>query len=191
MKTNKCYFFLIVCLALILMACGGKKKSDNIITERAEIPKPQEPVRLQPYSDSRDVNWIGRSYHLDINRQPSDSLPMVKDEIGQQFVDNCITLVVSRQDGSKFYSHKFTKKDFDKYLDDDYRKTGILEGLVFDKAEGDWLEFAASVSHPQTDEYIPLIVRLSRMGEISIKRDSQMDTNAIEEEKEEKEEEGI
>jgi hypothetical protein len=66
-----------------------------------------------------------------------------------------------------------------------------LEGLVFDKAEGDWLEFAASVSHPQTDEYIPLIVRLSRMGEISIKRDSQMDTNAIEEEKEEKEEEGI
>ena len=105
---------------------------------------------------------------------------MVKDEIGQQFVDNCITLVVSRQDGSKFYSHKFTKKDFDKYLDDDYRKTGILEGLVFDKTDGDWLEFAASVSHPQTDEYIPLIVRLSRMGELSIKRDSQMDTNANE-----------
>lgn len=191
MKTNRCYFFLAVCLALVFMACGGKKKSDNIITERAEIPKPQEPVRLQPYSDSRNVSWIGRTYHLDINRQPSDSLPMVKDEIGQQFVDNCITLVVSRQDGSKFYSHKFTKKDFDKYLDDDYRKTGILEGLVYDKTEGDWLEFAASVCHPQTDEYIPLIVRLSRMGEISIKRDSQMDTNAIEEVKEEKEEEGV
>lgn len=188
MKTNRYCVLLVGCLALTLMACGGKKKSENIITERAEVPKPQEPVRLQPYSDSRDISWIGRQYHLDINRQSSDSLPMVKDEIGQQFVDNYITLVVSRQDGSQFYHHRFSKKDFDKYLDDDYRKTGILEGLVFDKTDGDWLEFAASVCHPQTDEYIPLIVRLSRMGELSIKRDTQMDTSAVEEEEKEEEE---
>ena len=58
---------------------------------------------------------------------------------------------------------------------------------MFDKADGDWLEFAASVCHPQTDEYIPLIVRLSRMGELTIQRDSQMDTNAIEEETEDEE----
>ena len=181
MKTRTIYLIMVGCLALTLVACGGKKKSDDIITERVEMPKPQEPVRLQSYSDSRDVSWIGRTYHLAINRQPSDSLPMVKDEIGQQFVDNYITLTVSRQDGSTFYSHKFTKRDFDSYLDDDYRATGILEGLVFDKADGDWLEFAASVCHPQTDEYIPLIVRLSRMGELAVQRDSQMDTNAFEE----------
>ena len=178
MKTNRFNIIMVGCLALTLMACGGKKKSNDIITERVELPKPQEPVRLQSYSDSKDIQWIGRTYHLNINRQPSDSLPMVKDETGQQFVDNYITLVVSRQDGSQFYSHKFTKKDFDRYLDDDYRNTGILEGLVYDKVDGDWIEFAASVSHPQTDEYIPLVVRLSRMGELSIKRDTQMDTSA-------------
>ena len=83
---------------------------------------------------------------------------------------------VSRSDGSKFYSRQFTKADFVNYLDDDYRKTGILEGLVFDKADGDWLEFAASVCHPHTDEYIPLIIRLSRMGVLTIARDTQMDT---------------
>ena len=181
MKTNKFYFFMVGCLVLALVACGEKKKSDDIITERVEQPKPQEPIRLQSYTDSRDISWIGRTYHLNIDRQPSDSLPMVKDEIGQEFVDNCITLEVSRQDGTVFYNRKFTKKDFDNYLDDDYRATGILEGIVFDKADGDWLEFAASVSHPQTDEYIPLIVRLSRMGELSIKRDTQMDTNAYDE----------
>lgn len=178
MKTSNIYLIIVGCLALTLMACGEKKKSNDIITERVEVPKPQGPVRLQSYSDSRDVSWIGRTYHLDINRQPSDSLPMVKDEAGQQFVDNCITLVVSRQDGSQFYNHRFTKKDFDRYLDEDYRKTGILEGLVFDKADGDWLEFAASVCHPQTDEYIPLVVRLSRMGELSVRRDTQLDTSA-------------
>lgn len=185
MKTRKILIMLAIgCLGTTIIACGEKKKSEDIITERIENPKPQGPVRLQSYTDSRDVEWIGRSYHLAINRQASDSLPMVKDEIGQQFVDNVIVLSVVRQDGSVFYSKKFTKKDFDSFLDDDYRKTGILEGLVFDKVDGDWLEFAASVSHPQTDEYIPLIVRLSRMGELSVQRDAQMDTSAVEEQKE-------
>ena len=44
--------------------------------------------------------------------------------------------------------------------------------------EGDYLVLGASVGHPQTDEYIPLVVRLSRMGQLDIKRDTQLDTNA-------------
>lgn len=188
MKTNRILTVMAGCFVLTLMACGGKKQSsDIIVTDRVEVQKPQEPISLQPYNDSRDVNWIGKKYHVNINRHPSDSLPMVKDEMGQEFVDNYITMEVLRQDGSRFFSRKFTKKDFDRYLDDDYRATGILEGFVFDKADGDWLEFAASVCHPQTDEYIPLIVRLSRMGEVTIQRDSQMDTTSIEEEQGRKE----
>ena len=176
MKTNRFKVFMVCCLVLTLMACSAKKKSSDIITKRVEQPKPQEPVRLQSYSDNREVGWIGRTYRLAIDRHPSDSLPMVSDETGQKFVDNVIALVVAREDGSVFYRHQFTKQDFNSYLDEDYRKTGILEGLVFDKVDGDWLEFAASVCHPQTDEYIPLIVRLSRMGQITIQRDTQMDT---------------
>ena len=180
MKTNRlCVLSMVGCMVFVIAACSQKKKSDDILAEKIEQPKAQGPVRLQPYTDSRDVQWIGRTYHIAINRQPSDSLPMVKDEIGQQFVDNVISLEVSRGDGSVFYSHTFTKKDFDRYLDNDYRNTGILEGLVFDKTDGDWLEFAASVSHPQTDEYIPLIVRLSRLGDVMVKHDVDMDTNAF------------
>lgn len=181
MKMNRLQIVMVGCLALGLVACGEKKKSDDIITEQMELPKPQEPIRLQSYEDSKDIAWIGRTYHLSINRQPNDSLPMVEDEIGQQFVDNSITLEVSRQDNSVFYHHVFTKKDFAQYLDDDYLATGILEGFVFNKADGDWLEFAVSVSHPQTDEYIPLVMRLSRMGALSIRRDTQMDTSSSDE----------
>ena len=170
---------VVVALAVCLTtACSEKKKNDTIITEQVEVPQPQAPISLQPYTDSRDVPWIGRQYHIAINREPNDSLPMVKDEIGQKFVDNQITVSVSRPDGSVFFSRRFTKSDFRQYIDDDYNKTGILEGLVFDKAEGDNLEFAASISHPQTDEYIPLVIKLSRMGDITIQRDSQMDTNS-------------
>ena len=67
-------------------------------------------------------------------------------------------------------------KALTQYLDDDFNKTGVFEGLVFDKADGDWLVFGASVGHPQSDEYIPLVFRLSRMGVLDIKRDTQMDS---------------
>ena len=164
-------------LVLAMSGCGSKKKSDQIITQRVVKKAPQQPVKMQEYNDERDVPWIGKSYHVAINRMPSDSLPMVKDETGQKFVDNIFTLTVSREDGSVFFSRQFTKAFFTNYITDVYRKSGILEGIVFDKADGDWLKFAASVGLPQTDEYIPLVIRLSRMGELTVSQDTQMDTN--------------
>lgn len=163
-------------LLTLLAACGGKKKSEDIIAPKVEKVKPKAPIRMQEYTDTRDVDWIGRKYIVEIQRRPSDSLAMVKDEYGQEFIDNIFRLTVKRMDGSTFFSRSFTKKSMSAYLDDDYMKTGILEGFVLDKAEGDWLVFGASVGHPQTDEYIPLVIRLSRMGDLTIKRDVQMDT---------------
>ncbi|MBR2114636.1 MAG: DUF4738 domain-containing protein [Prevotella sp.] len=175
--TKSLFVVIATGMLLSLAACGEKKKSADIITRRVEKVMPQTPERMQEYDDRREVAWIGKQYKVTVHRQPGDSLPMVKDETGQKFVDNIISVSVLRADGSQFYSHNFTKTDFLNYLDDDYSKTGILEGLVFDKAEGDFLVFAASVSHPQADdEYIPLIVKLSRMGELTIQRDTQMDT---------------
>lgn len=168
----------LMAVAVVMAACGEKKKSENTIVETIETPKVQSPVRMQDYTDERDVDWIGKVYHVAIHRQPSDSLPMVKDETGQQFVDNVFTLSVSRADGSVFFSRVFTKKAVASYLDDDYRSTGIFEGLVFDRVDGDNLIFAASVGHPQTDEYIPLVITLTRMGDLSVKRDVDMDTSA-------------
>lgn len=187
--TKSLFMVIATGMLLSLVACGEKKKSTDIITQRIETVKPQGPERMQEYNDSRQVAWIGRQYTVNVYRQPGDSLPMVKDETGQKYVDNVISVSVMRSDGSKFYSHHFTKADFLQYLDDDYSKTGILEGLVFDKADGDWLEFAASVCHPHTDEYIPLVVRLSRMGQLTIQRDTQMDTTGDTPEQEQSSEE--
>ena len=167
---------LLAGMVVVLAACGGKKKSNDIIAPRIVKVQPKEPIRMQPYLDERKVEWIGKTYFVTIGRQPSDSLPMVKDETGQKYVDNVFSLKVSRKDGSVFYTRTFTKKALTQYLDDDFNKTGVFEGLVFDKAEGDYLFFGASVGHPQSDEYIPLVFRLSRMGDLTIKRDTQMDS---------------
>ena len=187
--TKSLFMVIATGMLLSLVACGEKKKSADIITQRVETVKPQAPERMQEYNDTRDVAWIGKQYKVTVHRQPGDSLPMVKDETGQKFVDNIISVSVLRADGTKFFSRNFTKSDFLNYLDEDYSKTGILEGLVFDKADGDWLEFAASVCHPHTDEYIPLVVRLSRMGELTIQRDTQMDTTGDTPEQEQSSEE--
>jgi hypothetical protein len=171
----------LCCVVLTLLAaCGGKKKSEDIIAPKVEKVKPKAPISMQEYTDERDVEWIGKTYHVAINRRPADSLSMVKDENGQKYIDNIFTIAVLRPDGSVFFTRSFTKKDLNSYLDDDFRKTGIFEGLVFDKVDGDWLVLAASVGHPQTDEYIPLVIRLSRMGKLVMKRDVQMDTNNVE-----------
>jgi len=162
-----------------LFSCGNKKKSDNIIAPKVVKVIPAAPQKMQEYKDERDVKWVeGRMYQVSVLRQPNDSLPLVKDETGQQYVDNIFYLTVKRSDGSVFFKRTFTKKDFLQYLTPDYQKTGVLEGVVFDKADGDYLFFGASVGHPQTDEYIPLVIKLSRMGALSIAQDTQLDTNS-------------
>ena len=162
-------------VGLITVSCGKKKQHDDIIVQETETPQPQAPIRMQDYKDVKDIQWLGKQYQIEVTRTADDSLKLVKDETGQQFVDNRITLRVIRTDGSIFCTKTFTKSAFDGCLDDDYRKTGILEGFVFDKAEGNQLFFAASVCHPQTDEYIPMVVTVSNFGDVGIAKDQQME----------------
>lgn len=169
-------------LAAAVAGCGGKKESDTIIAPKLEKKKPSAPIRMQDYTQTREIEWNGSRLVSEIRRTADDSLAMVTDETGQKFVDNSIELVVRRADGSVFFKKTFTKEAFDQYLDNDYRKTGILEGLVFDRVDESSLRFAASVSHPQTDEYIPLIVTVSKAGKLGIERDTQLDTSSSDEE---------
>ena len=168
-------------IAVIAISCGKKKESKDIIVPTVEVVKPKAPISMPPYNQQQEVKWLDKSYQVFIDRVADDSLRMVQDETGQKFVDNRITLRVIRADGSVFFKKVFTKSSFDAQLDDDYRQTGILEGLVFDKVDGNNLIFAGSVSHPQTDEYIPLVVTVSNFGNVTIKRDDQMDTNSTQE----------
>lgn len=174
----------ILCLTglLMLTGCKEKKQPVDVIAAKVETPKPSGPVRMQGYQDQRDIQWLGKNYHIDITRQPDDSLAKVTDETGQKFVDNRATLVVRRADGTIAISKTFLKRTFEPYLDPSFKASGILEGFVFDEVDGNHLEFAASVCLPQTDEYIPFEVKIDNFGNVTIKRDTEMDTNGNNEE---------
>ena len=187
MKNKKLTLILLAALTL-LAGCKEKQQTQDIIAPpKVESTQPAGPTRMQPYSQTWTVQWLGKDYKVSVNRIPNDSLPMVKDEAGYQFVDNSILLEVRRADGSVAISKTFTKATFNAYIDSNYRKSGILEGLVFDEVDGQSLEFAASVSLPQTDEYIPLEVKVDNFGNVKIERDSEMDTNGNGDVKAEKE----
>lgn len=168
---------LAIASLCLLTGCKEKKQTEEIIAPKIETPKPQGPISMQPYSNTIPVEWLGKDYKVEVGRAACDSLPIVKDETGQKFVDNRITLRVLRADGSVAISKTFTKTTFSNYLTANYRQSGILAGFVFNKVEGQQLSFAASVCLPQTDEYIPLEVKVDNFGNVKIERDSQMDTN--------------
>ena len=114
---NKNTMIMALACLLTLAGCKEKKQTQDIIAPRIEVAKPSGPIRMQPYNDQRDVKWLGKTYKVEVNRLPNDSLPMVTDETGQKFVDNRISLVVRRADGSVAIQKTFTKAAFDGYID--------------------------------------------------------------------------
>jgi hypothetical protein len=191
---NTLLALLIFLLSVTIIAgCKEKKQSEDIITSRVEVQKPSGPVRIQAYADSKEIQWLGRTYTVEWKRTPDDSLRMVNDEEGQKYIDNRVAIRVVRTDGSVFFQKNFTKSAFSTYLPEKYNRMGILEGLVFDEVDGNNLVFAASVSLPQTeDEYIPLEVRVDNYGNVTIERDNSLDTYGTgEDDRSEDEENGV
>ena len=146
--------------------------------------------KMGDYQQSREVEWLEKTYTVSVDFKADPELPLVKDG-KQRYYDNRIRLRILRPDGSEFLNREFTKADFLPYLDNTYGKEGALLGIVLDRAEGDNLLFAASVGSPDksSDEYLPLVMKISRMGNVTILRDVQLDTSATA--SQEQEDEGV
>ena len=182
----KIRLIILAVAAMLMTACKEKTENKVIIAPKVEAPKPSGPVVMQDLNSTNEVEWLGKFYKVQVSRKADRELPMVEVEQGRKGVDNRITLKILRPDGTEFFNRTYTKSNFDSCLDDNTRKTGVLLGIVLDRADGDNLIFAASVGSPDalSDEFIPILMTVSRMGDVSIKRDTTMDTNASAEEDE-------
>ena len=181
MKRTLKYVFVTAAM-LALVSCGSKKQDETIIsTKQAEMNKPKGIQKMQEFKAHKSIKWLGADYTYDINRTVDQELPVVTLEDGQKYYDNHIDLTIMRG-SEEFFKKTFSKSTFNDYIDDNFRQHGILEGLVFDRIEGESMLFAASVSFPMTDEYIPLLVKISSSGTMSISKDTSLDTSSEEEE---------
>lgn len=178
--------YILACAAFLLLAggtlqsCKEKKQSDVIITTKPVEEKKLPTQKVGDYEMETPVDWVGSTYQVVVERKADESLPLADDGQGNKYFDNRISVRVVRKDGSEFFNRTFTKEDFSAYVDALYKKNSALLGIVLDKAEGDYLVFAASVGSPDkmSDEYVPLVLKISRYGDVSVSKDTQMDISS-------------
>lgn len=159
-----------------ITACSSANKgndADNMRVVAGDIVDEHGIVRMQPWNDNDTAKMNGKVYTYAIQRVATDSLMKVKNDAGEVFVDNIITLRVSRG-SEKVFSKTFTKESFSTIVDQQFMKRAILEGLVFDKVTPQGLRFIVSVSYPQTDMYIPVALTIAADGKMSMAKNNEM-----------------
>ena len=169
--------FVLALGIMMLSACKEKKQSDDIITTKYVPKQLQDPIGMPADNQSQAVEWGGATYQVSVSRVAADSLPMVKDEAGQKYKDNRITVSVNHKDGSSLFKRTFTKSAFAQYVDEVFRKNGILASIRFDEVDNGKLEFSVVVALPDAvdDVFIPLEMTVDRNGIINIREDDDMD----------------
>ena len=161
---------------MMLGACKEKKPSEDIITTNYIPQQPQAPIAMPVDSQATDVNWLGNPYCVKIVRTPVDSV-VVKDESGQEYIDNVVRLSVIRNDGSVLFAKSFTKKTFTSYVQEPFRREGVLGGIQFNEVSGKQLKFSVVVGLPDAidDVFIPLEMSIDSEGGLGIRQTDNMD----------------
>ena len=175
MKRN---FFLTLSFALIITtySCGGNKETSTPITQEETKTERQEgPISDREWSYDYTEILDGHQYQISIHRHSNPNLPIIKDELGQEYYDNSIDLTILR-DGKKFYSKTFTKDAFWDFLSETDRKNSMLQGLAFDQPNSEGLLFGAQIGLPDGDGGPAFIVTISKKGTMSITKDHNQDT---------------
>jgi hypothetical protein len=169
---------LVLMAALVVLgACKEKKPSTDIITTKYIPKKIQDPIAMPAEKDTKNIEWQGKPYTIIVDRVPVDSLPQVKDENGQPYIDNLVKMTIVRSDGSVFFERLFTKASFNSHIDESFRKNGILAGIRYDELAESGIEFSVVIALPDAvdDVFVPLELIVDRQGGVSISRDDDMD----------------
>lgn len=169
---NRVFPLCLVAGMLLLgtFSCKEKKKSDDIIVTKYVAAEPTAPIRLSNDVRRTDVKWLNSFYTVTIRRTAADSLPKLKDDTGQEYIDNIVTVLVQRSDSTVLLKKTFTKESFSSYVADNFRSQGFLENIIVQGVEGDFLKLGVSITRAgDEDAFIPLDILIDRMGGMRIK----------------------
>ena len=169
-------FLCMACTVLLCYSCGGNNPQTTSGYSEYEKPDTTNSVQeMKDYHYSAEVKVGQTRYTYDIVREVNDTLPLVTGDDGERYADNYIRLRVNRE-GKEIFNKVFTKNHFRSYMEKGFISHAILEGMAFDKADGNNLRFATSVSYPASDIYIPLSITISPDGSYQITKDEVLDT---------------
>lgn len=180
---KKLIYLLFIVATMFMVACGSKSGS---VKSDIEVVNPDSMdahglQRMQTSKAEMDISFKGKKYLSVVSRMPDEELPHVSNEMGDVYVDNKITLRLTK-DGQNVFEKTFTKRDFVAVVDSDFLAKSVLEGIVFDKTTPQGFVYAASVCYPQTDLYVPMSITISPDGKMSIAKVEMIEDAAPEQE---------
>ncbi len=164
---------LMVFLGLMATGCrrGGGEAKAPVQPEDETAERVEE---LPEMHVEEEVRVGGKVYTYEIVRRPSDSLPVVHDELGAT-KDNIMRITLSLG-GRRYYMRTLTKALFRSSLDSSFYAVSILDGIRFVRAEaGRGLVFSLSVSEPNSDMVVPFSMTVSDDGTVSFAKADLMD----------------
>lgn len=168
---KKLIYLLAYCFFIVVTACGGNKKAEEksllIMQDSVDACGLQ---RMQVSKADVDIKFKGKDYHSFISRTPDEDLPLVKDDRGNQFVDNKIQLRLTRGN-EQIFNMTFTKRNFASIVGEDFWAKSILEGMVYNKTTPQGIVYVASVCYPQTDLYVPISITITADGKMTMARE--------------------
>ncbi|KAA6336474.1 hypothetical protein EZS27_015363 [termite gut metagenome] len=177
------YFTIAVTITFLLLACtngvseNGTKQL-QIIYINNDSP---EKRRAEIVQDTQIITLNNTKYHSYITRTPNDSLPYVTGKDGITYVDNTITLRITRGN-VPIFNRTFTKNNFATLVNDEFLREATLEGMVYDKTTPEGIKYAVSLCYPQTDLYMPVSITIDIHGRMEMIQAEEMPAETAHEE---------
>lgn len=183
MKISVCFCLLGLLVCLSCKSDARSEKSEHAalhVVEKADVEG--KSFERMPMSDvTTHFQFRGKPCEAQVFRTPDETLPRVKDEEGNEYVDNRITLRITSQ-GKTLVDRTFTKDNFASVVEQRFLQHSIFEGLVYDTVTPQGMVFAASVSYPQSDLYVPIRLTLTADGHVAMETEDLLDNYAENEE---------
>lgn len=162
--------FLVLGMAA---ACtGGEQPEKNESVDSVQLAAKTEPMADSEQTAMVKVKLGGSDYEVSLHRFPDRKLPLVIDELEQQFYDNSVQVTV-RRDGEAFFDRTFSKEAFAQFLSETDYKGGMLLGMNCDTARCDRSTLCFTAQVGQAGEGPAFLVLVpTNGGEVKVSRDN-------------------
>lgn len=160
-------------------ACGDhKKQAGNDVADSTQLAAKQGPHADSAHRHTYTAVLKGQHYDITIDRRPDRSLPLVSDDMGRQYVDNCVEVIVACE-GKLVRSKVFTKRAFADFLSDKEKQGTVLLGMAYDaeQSNNSHICLGAQIGQVGIEEGPAFTIEIPLDGgAISILRDNNQDT---------------
>lgn len=178
---KKAMYALALMAAMTLMqACGDKKNDgDGAAKDSVQVVADSNaPVADKELKNTFTATLGGKTYSITITRAADDSLPVITDEQGKQYLDNRVQVVIT-SDGNELRNLTYTKGSFSEYLSAAEKEGTVLLGMAYDPERSDArnIRLGAQIGQVGIEEGPAFCVEIPvNGGAIRIVRDNNQDT---------------